>query len=448
MTAPGVSGGAGARPATQGVVGGLRGRALVALAGDGGVGRARVAVTPGSVPFGEKVTVSRVRVRDLSADLLRVQGAVDGVRLGALRFVAVDAWLDARAVMAQPLAEQGSASLGHLASVSSSFLRQCQGSVALLRSTIGPSLFSPHINVAAVRHWFGSVKQFPSISVRLRVLAPGAPVGVSGGGDLTAKIAYGNHPRIAQHDVAIHKQIFEDVVYGRALVFDLRFDSEILGLRISPLRVVLEPKFPIIHDLSFARAGGRTSINGDTDFDSAPPSELGHVVHDILLRVMFLRQTHGSSARILLCRVDVKDAFRQASVDPAGAPAFGYVFGDRVVVDLRLQFGWRNSPGFWGLMASALEHAHTHSMFQGADVSQQGAAAVAHVGISPPRGVPVVSTPGDCGPVSGSGGNAGTYFFVRYYVDDGILVELQWWPDGRRCLRAVQSLGHRTIFAC
>ena len=29
---------------------------------------------------------------------------------------------------------------------------------------------------------------------------------------------------------------------------------------------------------------------------------------------------------------------------------------------------------------------------------------------------------------------------MRYYVDDGILVEVQWWPDGRRCVRAVQSL--------
>ena len=29
---------------------------------------------------------------------------------------------------------------------------------------------------------------------------------------------------------------------------------------------------------------------------------------------------------------------------------------------------------------------------------------------------------------------------MRYYVDDGILVGVQWWPDGRRCLRAVQSL--------
>ena len=80
--------------------------------------------------------------------------------------------------------------------------------------------------------------------------------------------------------------------------------------------------------------------------------------------------------------MDVKYLFRRVLVDPAGAPAFGYVFGDRVVVDLRLQFGWRNSPGFWGLMASALEHAHTHSTFQGTDISQKGAAAVAHVGIS------------------------------------------------------------------
>jgi len=122
--------------------------------------------------------------------------------------------------------------------------------------------------------------------------------------------------------------------------------------------------------------------------------------------------------------VDVKDAFRQVLVDPAGASTFGYVFGNRVVVDLRLQFGWRNSPGFWGLMTSALEHAHTHTTFQGADVSRQGAAAVSHVEVSPPRGVQVVAIPRDCGPVPGAGGLTGSNFFVRYYVDDGILVEL------------------------
>ena len=40
---------------------------------------------------------------------------------------------------------------------------------------------------------------------------------------------------------------------------------------------------------------------------------------------------------------------------------------------------------FGGLMAFALEHNHIHSTSQGANVSQQGAAAVAHVELSPPR---------------------------------------------------------------
>ena len=91
-------------------------------------------------------------------------------------------------------------------------------------------------------------------------------------------------------------------------------------------------------------------------------------------------------------------------------------------------------------MASALEHSHTYSTFQNAAVSPQGAAAVEHVRLASPREGSVTSLPGDCRTVSGSGGYAGSRFFVLYYVDDSILVEVQWWPDGRLCMRAVQSL--------
>ena len=164
------------------------------------------------------------------------------------------------------------------------------------------------------------------------------------------------------------------------------------------------------------------------------------MLRDVLLRVLVLRQLHGPTARIILCCVDVKDAFRLVKVDPVGAPVLGYAMGEYVVVDLRLQFRWRSSPGFWGLMASALEHAHTHSTFQNVAVSPQGAAAVKHVRLAPPRGASVTPLPRDCRTVSGSGGSAGSRFFVRYYVDDGIRVEIQWWPDGRRYMRAVQPL--------
>ena len=162
------------------------------------------------------------------------------------------------------------------------------------------------------------------------------------------------------------------------------------------------------------------------------------MLRDVLLRVLFLRQRHDSTARILLCRADVKDALRQVPADPAGAPTFWYVVGGHVVVDLRLQSGWRNSPGFWGLVSAALEHSQTHSTFQDAVVSPQG--AVGHVCLAPSRGSPVVSLPRDCKPVPGVGGNTESSFFVLYYVYDGVLVEVQWWTDGRRCMRAVQSL--------
>ena len=151
------------------------------------------------------------------------------------------------------------------------------------------------------------------------------------------------------------------------------------------------------------------------------------------LRVLFLRQLLGPSARIVLCRVDGKDAFRQVLLDPVGAPVFGFVMGEYGVVDLRLQFGWRNSPRFWGLMASALEHSYTHPTFEDAAVSPQGAAAVEHVGLAAQRGGSVTSLPRIFEPFPVAAATPGVVFPC-------ILVQVQWWPDGRRCMRAVQSL--------
>ena len=87
-----------------------------------------------------------------------------------------------------------------------------------------------------------------------------------------------------------------------------------------------------------------------------------------------------------------------------------------------------------------LEYDHSHSTFQDVAVSPQGAAAVEHVRLAPAWGGSVRPLPRDCRPVSGSGGYAGSFVLVRCYEDDGILVEVQWWPDGCRCVRAVQSL--------
>ena len=100
--------------------------------------------------------------------------------------------------------------------------------------------------------------------------------------------------------------------------------------------------------------------------------------------------------------------------DPVGVSPFGYVVGGSVVVDLRLKFGWRNRNDCWGLIASALEHAHTRYMFQDAAVSPRGAGAVEPVRVASSRSSPVASFPRHCQLVRGVGGNAGSYFFVRY----------------------------------
>ena len=152
----------------------------------------------------------------------------------------------------------GTANLDQVASVGSSLLRLCGGSVASFTGAVGPSVFASHIHLDVVRHWFGAIKKFPAIRQLLHVLSPGAPVGVARGGDFHAELAYGNHPSVASHEVAILKKVCSDVVHGRALVFDLLSAVDIVGLRVSPLAVILEPKLRIVHDLPLrARAAGR-----------------------------------------------------------------------------------------------------------------------------------------------------------------------------------------------
>ena len=82
----------------------------------------------------------------------------------------------------------------------------------------------------------------------------------------------------------------------------------------------------------------------DTDYSSAPTCDLGHVLRDIIWRTLYLRHRLGRRARIVLRKMDVKDAFRQVPGEITRAHVFGYVFGGLVVVDRPLQFGWRNSP--------------------------------------------------------------------------------------------------------
>ena len=110
----------------------------------------------------------------------------------------------------------------------------------------------------------------------------------------------------------------------------------------------------------------------------------------------------------MLSKMDVRDAFRQVVVEWDGCTKFGYVFGDFVVVDRLLVFGWRNSPGFFCLLAGAIEHAHGSTSFDDAVVTHQGLAATRHVRVDIPAvGEAPVQSPPECRVPPGQGGGGG-----------------------------------------
>ena len=88
--------------------------------------------------------------------------------------------------------------------------------------------------------------------------------------------------------------------------------------------------------------------------------------------------------------------------------------------------------------SSTLSHTLT---FRVPLFSPEGAAAVDHVQIVPKGdGRTAVPLPRDCRQTVGTGGFAGSPFFLRFYIDDGGLIEGRVFPEGRRCVRAVQSI--------
>ena len=184
----------------------------------------------------------------------------------------VEAWRATQNSVMRSVSSTVSANLDVIASAGSFLLRAYAGSVKLCASAVGSAHIAPYIHPHIVRHWFGTVKKFSRVDQLLRVLAPGSPMCVARGGNLTAELAYGNHPSVAPNAVAVHQYICADIVHGRDLVFKLRSASDIRGSRVLPLAVVFKPTFRIIHDLTFARASGHSSVNDDTYFPPPPPA--------------------------------------------------------------------------------------------------------------------------------------------------------------------------------
>ena len=201
----------------------------------------------------------------------------------------------------------------------------------------------PRVKATRIRFWFGRRKGFPRVEQLAAIAEHGAPVHVEGSTDIGAALAYSNHRGVAPHSDIILAKIFDDVRFGRSSFFPRSEAHTIPDLRLSPLAVAVSPsKTRIIHDLTFSSSQYARSVNAETDFAQPPPVELSRVLRNIVWRILYLHRRFGPLARIVLGKIDVTEAFRQVSVQWAGAPVFGYAFRESVVTDRSLQFGWRS----------------------------------------------------------------------------------------------------------
>ena len=82
---------------------------------------------------------------------------------------------------------------------------------------------------------------------------------------------------------------------------------------------------------------------------------------------------------ILMSKVGVSGAFRNVRVDPGQAHNLFYLVADLIVIGFRLACGWSGSPGFWGSLAAAAEHAHCTTTLEFARLLDEGEKMMAHV---------------------------------------------------------------------
>ena len=133
-----------------------------------------------------------------------------------------------------------------------------------------------------------------------------------------------------------------------------------------------------------------------------------------------------SHLRIILATADVTAAFRNVRVSPDQAQNFCYGVDDVLVEDLRLTFRWAASPGYWGLMASAVKHSHLHTTVDSAVILPEGKAMMSHAKIVNPweSGRPT-RIPSGVRVKEPRRGGPNEPFLTAIYVDDFIMASVQ-----------------------
>ena len=109
----------------------------------------------------------------------------------------------------------------------------------------------------------------------------------------------------------------------------------------------------------------------DTDPDTVPQCLCAHALPKVFDELVALRKKFPVE-RMLMCKADVADAFRNVRADPDHAHNVCYTVGDLFVIDFCLTIGWSGSPRFWGVMSAAAEHVHCNTTLNSTQLFDKG----------------------------------------------------------------------------
>ena len=336
-----------------------------------------------------------------------------------------------------------------MAEIGTELLHVRDGSVGDVAVGIGGTLVSPPFSLSQVEHYFGLIKGFPAITELVDIIKNGVPVKTSVTDlDPTRAMQYGNHSTVAEHMDLVWKKLYEDIRRNRVLVFERESAASLKGLRVAPLGAVVTHKVRIINDYSFeagAARGEKGGLNRDTQTEEVPKCLCGDALPALLKALTDLR-IRFPNRRILLAKADVTDAFRNVRIAPHQAQNFCYVVDDVLVSDFRLTFGWAASPGYWGLMAAAAEHAHCNTTVNSAVILPEGKAMMSHVKIVKPweNGSPTRIPTGVRVNAPKRGGPSEP-FLTSVYVDDFIMASVQLNASDQTALIASASLASDNV---
>ena len=84
---------------------------------------------------------------------------------------------------------------------------------------IETALDVPCVKAARIRFWFGRKKGLPRVAQLAAIAEHGAPIDVDGSTDIGAALAYSNHLSAAPHSDIILAKLFDDVRFGRSIIF-------------------------------------------------------------------------------------------------------------------------------------------------------------------------------------------------------------------------------------